>query len=210
LNNSPFVFDTYFTSNEVKKAVIALHGYSGNEHSMRPVAIGARLKNVQWYFPRAPYPMENENEFTWFSGSDEMGWKYKKSVALLNSLVENIHNEKKLDYCNIYIVGFSQGACLAMEAGLRLPLTLGGIIPIAGFIKYSTKLKADITSQSIATPLLLLHGLRDTIVKPESSRTSKKILTDIGLNVKLEEYDASHKIPITAYPLIRHFISENN
>ena len=35
----------------------------------------------------------------------------------------------------MYLLGFSQGACLAMEFMIRQEFSLGGIIPISGFIK---------------------------------------------------------------------------
>ena len=71
---------------------------------------------------------------------------------------------------NIYIIGFSQGACLAMEYALRMPFSIGGIVPIAGFIKFKDRLINDMNRASQSTKVLLLHGRDDKIVLINESR----------------------------------------
>lgn len=206
MNKLPFVHNTYLTGNKVNRVIIALHGFTGNEHSMKPVAIGTRLKNVKWYFPRAPYALDRESEFSWFTGSIEKGWDCSESFKLIKTLIEYIEREEPVSSDNIFMVGFSQGGCLAVEAGLRTRVTLGGIVSIAGFIRHVSRLKHEVSPESILTPVLLLHGIRDTIVDIDSSRKSRNLLLELGVNATLEEYDASHKIPIMAYEFVRTFV----
>ena len=110
---------------------------------------------------------------------------------------------------DIYFIGFSQGASLAMEIALRLPYSIGGIIPIAGFIKFMDILGKEATEESKETPILLLHGNQDQIIPVSASQKAYKFLQNRGHIVYLECYDAVHKIPQHIAPLIRDFISDS-
>ena len=110
---------------------------------------------------------------------------------------------------DIFVMGFSQGACLAMEYVLRLPFSIAGIIPIAGFIKFKDKLKLEHSQESKATKILLMHGEEDKIVDLDESKASFKILNDLGYSVDLQTYDAGHKIPLSCRAIIEHFIESN-
>jgi predicted esterase len=93
-----------------------------------------------------------------------------------------------------------------MEFGLRLNFPLGGLIPIAGFIKNPEKLRNDMTAESTKTPVLLLHGTEDRIVTPDGSKTAYEFLVRQGNPVRLEWYSSGHKIPVKAGALIKKFI----
>lgn len=201
------IFSTYFSDTTVNKIIVGLHGWTGNEHSMKPVAIGSRIQGVKWYFPRGPYSMEGKNQFSWFTGTEELGWNCDKSFSMISDLMDTIQYVDKVDPKSIYFVGFSQGACIAMEAGLRLNSQLGGIIAIAGFIRHTSMIRNEITGVGKKTPVLILHGDRDTIVPPAASIDSRNLLKELGVDARLEMYHSGHKIPVSAYPKIRSFIS---
>ncbi|NOZ04686.1 MAG: hypothetical protein GXO92_08850 [FCB group bacterium] len=198
--------ETYQRQNNPTRAIIGLHGWTGDEHSLRPVAVGVNLRNAKWYFPRAPYSTDHGVGYSWFSGSDEKGWEYRATLDLMDSLLKQIRSEGfSLD--ETYIVGFSQGASLALEYALRLPYTLGGIVPIAGFIKFPEELRRSATQTGRATPVLIMHGSQDTIVKPEAGYDTLRFLRELGNPVRLETYPAKHKIPVRALRLIRDFVN---
>ena len=75
-------------------------------------------------------------------GNEETGWKYQKSFNILTDVVQDLNNEGFTN-SDIFIISFSQGACLAMEFMIRQSFSLGGIIPIAGFIRYKKRVKQD-------------------------------------------------------------------
>ncbi|MBT3216181.1 MAG: prolyl oligopeptidase family serine peptidase [Candidatus Marinimicrobia bacterium] len=201
------ILNTHQTSNNPEVAILALHGWSGDEDSMVPVAKTMRINDAAWYIPRAPYASSSGNGYTWFSGSDEEGWKYKKSFSLLNNLMSKIRDDG-FSNDSIYLVGFSMGASLALEFALRVKYQIGGIIPIAGFIKDEVRLKSDATKASRTTPILILHGEKDDIVHPESGQKTYDFLSEQGYCVKLITFRGGHKIPFSAGEAINTFISE--
>ena len=186
-------------------AVIGLHGWTGDEYAMESVAKLLKLKHVKWFFPRAPYKAPSSKGFTWFEGSDDKGWNYEKTYEGLDRLLEQISNEG-FSKEKLFVIGFSQGACLAMEYVLRLPFSIAGIIPVAGFIKFKENLKAEHSMKSKSTRVLLMHGTKDEIIDLKESQDSYQILKKLGYSVELQTYDAGHKISLSSKSAIESFI----
>ena len=206
--SSELITRTKSTIDNPKKAIIGLHGWTGNEDSFEPVSKMINLDNVKWYFPRAPYKSGVGKGYSWFSGSDEKGWDVDKTWNGMHDLLAKIQSDG-FKPNEIYLMGFSQGACLTIEFALRLPYAIGGIIPIAGFIKFKEKLLEDRTEESKGTPILLLHGRQDEIIPLTASETAYNILSELKHPLYFEAYDATHKIPLDIAPMIKDFISDS-
>ena len=109
--SSNLVTRIYTTSDRPKKAVVGLHGWTGNENVFEPVAKMMKVEHAKWYFPRAPYRSDFGKGYTWFSGSDEKGWKFKKTWIGLHQLMSDIQKEgfkvkiicHKLNHAPFYI-----------------------------------------------------------------------------------------------------------
>jgi phospholipase/carboxylesterase len=198
------ILNTFSTSDSPRKAVIAIHGWTGDVSSMEPVARSLRLPDTKWVFPQAPYKSDKSG-YTWFDGNDETGWKYKDSFIIINSLIQDLIDQG-FKYDEIFLLGFSQGACLAMEWIIRQSFSIGGAIPIAGFIKYKDRFKIDATLESKGTQILLIHGDKDEIIHPEESEKTLKLFQSLDYEVNLHILSAGHKIPLSANNLIQQFI----
>jgi len=205
---SDLVSKTVNTDQDPKFAIIGIHGWKGDENSFDPIVKLMNFNNVKWYLPKAPYlaKWNNEKGNSWFDGNESIGWKHEKSFSGMRSLLEKIIKEG-FSRKKIFIMGFSQGACLAIEFGLRLPFSLGGIIPIAGFIKYKDRLETDLNIKSKNTPILLMHGNEDDIIPVSAGKTASEVLYNLGFQIHFETYDLGHKIPLNKKKLIYDFIN---
>lgn len=198
------VLKTFSTSDLPQRAVIAIHGWTGTVTSMEPVIKALKIPDTHWVTPQAPYKSDKTG-YTWFKGDDVKGWQYEESFELLSHVIESLC-QKGFEYHQIYFLGFSQGACLSMEFMVRQSFSIGGIIPIAGFIRYKKRLKLDATDPSKKTPILLIHGDRDEIVLPEESEKAYSLFQNLGYTVQFHSVSAGHKIPLKATSLIKQFI----
>jgi phospholipase/carboxylesterase len=175
---------------------------------MEHVANALNIKYAQWTFIQGPYAA-GDNKYSWFKGNEKEGWKYQESFDLLHKTILDI-NKNGFPKSKIFLLGFSQGACLAMEFIIRQKFSIGGIIPIAGFIGEKDKFKNGIVDGSQNTPVLLIHGSKDKMVLPVESEIALKLLSDVGYEVKLETLAVGHKIPLQAKSLIENFIDKVN
>ena len=196
---------SFSSSESPGKVLIALHGWTGNVSSMEPVVNAWELDDVKWVLAQAPY-IAADGGFTWFDGNEDIGWKYQDSFDILSKLISELNDQGFPNHA-IYILGFSQGACLSMEFMIRQRFSLGGIIPIAGFIRYKERFKQDVLNESRNTRVLLLHGDKDEVILPEQSQMSFELFKGEGFETQLHILAARHKVPLQAKNLIEDFIN---
>ena len=206
--NTKLVTRTFSSSDQPTKALIGLHGWTGDEHVFEPVAKMMNIDDAQWFFPRAPYKADSGKGYSWFSGTDETGWDIEKTRIGIHQLLADVRSNG-FSPKNIFLIGFSQGASLAMEIALRLPFAIGGIVPIAGFIKFRDTLSNEATKESKATPVLLLHGNQDEIIHVIASEKAHDFFKERGNPVYFKRYDGGHKIPKRTGPIVKSFISDS-
>ena len=190
----------------MRVAIIAIHGWKGNRSSMKHVANALNMKYAHWTFIQGPYVV-SDNEYSWFDGNEKEGWRYQESFDLLHRAILNL-NKSGFPNSKIFLLGFSQGACLAMEFIIRQEFSLGGIIPIAGFIGEKDRFKNDIVNGAQNTSVLLIHGSRDEMVLPAESEIAFELFSDAGFKVRLQTPSVGHKIPLQTKDIIEKFILE--
>ena len=196
----------YFQESDIiDTAIIGLHGWTGTEYSMVPVAKSMKVPNAKWYIPRAPYNASSGKGYTWFSGSPETGWKSKKTFNLMDKIFNQIINDGFLPN-KIILLGFSMGASLAIRYGLTLDVILKGIIPIAGMVRDTEELLDSSSIESKQTPILMIHGKKDSVVEYHNSINLGKILKNNGYTSHVEIVESGHIISIPTSRLVRSFI----
>tara|TARA_Y100001970_G_scaffold108805_1_gene135992 strand:- start:3028 stop:3591 length:564 start_codon:yes stop_codon:yes gene_type:complete len=184
--------------------VIALHGWTGNSLSLRILNKIINSQNISWEFPQAPYK-SGKDGYSWFNGNKTEGWDNSESMALLRELISK-KLSKRVKHKNIFILGFSQGGCMALELIKKQNFSLGGIITIGGFLRDKSSFSKNITKQSKKTPVLIIHGKKDEVIKPIESDIIKNQLTSLGFKTKLKKFPCAHKIPLESKDLISSFI----
>ena len=192
-------------SDNPRIAVIGLHGWTGTEHSMVPVARAMRIQSAKWYIPRAPYKASTGQGHTWFSGSPDNGWKVKKTFNLLDTLIQQVQNDG-FDPENIILFGFSMGGSLSLRYGLGMQCQLRGIIPVAAWVREPEELINSASLESKQTPILMIHGKDDSVVDHKKSITAAAEMKNNGFSIHLEIVSGGHIIGVYATNLIKQFI----
>ena len=195
---------SFSTSENVSRAIIALHGWTGNINSMVPVTKMLKINDTKWVIPEAPFK-SSKTGFSWFNEVENNSWHYLESFNFLSKIILSLQ-EEGFQNSQIFIIGFSQGACISIELMIRQKFSIGGIIPISGFIKFKKKVEMDATNESKKTPILLLHGTNDKIIDCTESKEAFKTLRAIGYPTFIELFSTAHKIPIQARDRIQKFI----
>ena len=187
-----------------KRAIIAIHGWTGNVNSLKSLSKQWKFPETTWIFIEGPYAVKSKG-FSWFKGNDQDGWEYEESFDILNHTIEFLI-ESGYQHKHIYMLGFSQGACLAMEFMIRQKFSIGGIIPISGFIKNKSYFKESKNILSKDTHILLLHGEKDNIINAKESRIAFKLFVNLGYKTDIHVFKGGHKIPLKTKKLIQEKI----
>ena len=98
------------------------------------------------------------------------------------------------------------GASLSLRYGLRLDFSLKGIIPIAGYMRDTDELIKTSSIKSKQTPILIIHGEKDSVVDYNNSINLTNSLKSNGFTSHLEIVESGHIISIPASNLVKKFI----
>ena len=190
-------FETYVTGEPLKRAIVGIHGWKGNRFSFKQIALSLQIPNTEWFFPEAPYFVENDkSECSWSYEIEPGRWERTEPKILLDNFLSS-QVLIKYDSKNVFFVGFSQGGLMCYEYVLHTPHPWGGVFPIAGFITDPTnKDKLRFHPNQKRTPILIGHGIEDDVVKLESSQLAYSHLKRKGAQVELLTYIGNHKIGI--------------
>ena len=168
--------------------IILLHGWGADADDLIPVGKSI-IHDLRLEFEiislAAPSLRSNEMGRQWYSlfppDWDEAEIAVDKLLDTLNAF-----NKTKISLKKTVLLGFSQGAAMALDAGLRLDLGL--VISCSGY----SHPKWDPVKNN---PVLLSHGLQDEVVPIKASREiSKRLAKKLNINNELYEYDCSHTI----------------
>ncbi len=188
-----------------KKAMVAIHGWTGTRKSMRPLIKSMNINNLDWYLIEAPYPIEGDNSgYSWSYEKSEGVWEVEEPRELLLHFFNELFTMYSSE--NIYVIGFSQGGLVCLEFALFLDQPLGGVFSIAGFLRHPKDEVTRCHPCQKKIPILIAHGKDDDRVPVEASENAYRQLKDQGANVELLLYKGKHIIGIECLQRIKNII----
>lgn len=185
-----------------ERAVIFLHGV-GDSGVGKLFNIGQAwhrdMPDCEFLFPDGPFPFDKAPAGRqWFSlqqtDMDSMLVGARQAVPYLDEYIDYVLATRQLQSHRLALVGFSQGAIMALYVGIRRVPAIAGIISYSGLLVGSEGLTKEKHS---SPPILYVQGTADEIV-PYSI---------FGLGVeKLKQSD----LPVTAVtrPSLNHAIDD--
>jgi len=168
--------------------IILLHGWGADEDDLLPLGksiIHISCFDFELISLKAPASRPNDMGRQWYSLFPP-DWDEAESavVKLFDTL--KAFDKTKISLKKTVLLGFSQGAAMAIDAGLRLDMGL--VISCSGYSHPKwNPLKNN--------PVLLSHGLQDAVVPiNESRKIASRLGHEANSDHKLYEYDCSHTI----------------
>ncbi len=155
-------------SGKAKQLVIFLHGLGANGDDLFSLVpyFSDLFPDAYFSCPDAPFPCDMAPfGLQWFSLKDRSGEAIIKGIRnvspILNEFIDSKLKELNLLDKDLVLVGFSQGAMLAMNVALRRKNKIAGVIAYSGAIIGTELLATEIVSRP---PICLLHGEQDQVV----------------------------------------------
>lgn len=170
---------------KAKKAVIFLHGRGATAHDILSLRHHLPVSDFYCVAPQA-------TNFTWYPYSfmadvnQNQPW-LNSAVDEIANLVDEIKNAG-IPAENIFIVGFSQGACLTLEFATRNAQRWGGVIALTGGLIGDKLYTENYSGDFNGTPVFISNSENDMHVPLSRSEDSKRIMEKLGANVKLQIY----------------------
>jgi phospholipase/carboxylesterase len=182
-------------------AVIWLHGLGADGHDFEPIVPELELdKPVRFVFPHAPVRPVTINQGmrmrAWydifqFGGGPEDEAGVRASQKLLE---EMIAAEKQRGTSKILLAGFSQGGAIALQAALRHPERLAGLLALSTYLPLNASLEAERSPANQSLPIFMAHGQYDDIIPLARAEQSRQILERLGYKVEWHVYPMPHSV----------------
>ena len=201
-------------SNNIKNAVILLHGYGGDGNDISAVIINWKrfLPETIFLCPNGHEECSiNPNGFQWFNlDKDDPIYILEESIKAekkLNFFINEIKSEYNLNNNKICISGFSQGCMMSINLGLISEENYNCIVGFSGKIIDEKNISKRIKSR---TKMLLIHGDRDDVVPPSRLLEAKDFLIRHKVNIETKMIEnCGHHIPIEASSIALNYIKKN-
>jgi phospholipase/carboxylesterase len=169
--------------------VVLLHGPGADGQSIIDQALNwaPTMPKAEFLAAEAPFLRHGDaSGKVWFDmtdlTADRMGAGVRAAAPMLDAFLDEMLAQRRLPDSHLALVGFSQGAMLALHVGVRRPRQMGAIIAFSGAV-YDTDndLAGEIRSRP---PVLMIHGEADPIVPFATMTASKELLKANGVPAK--------------------------
>lgn len=197
-----------------KQLVVILHGYGADGNDLIDLgrAWAASLPDAEFVAPDAPEPLPHEalGGRQWFALHDRDMREYRlgaeSAKPSLDAFLDRELKRLGLSEKDLAIVGFSQGAMMALHTGLRRQTPPAALLAFSGLLPGPDQLN-NIQTYS---PVMLIHGNDDDVVPAYHLEGARAALEKSGVHVEahlLEGLD--HSIDERAMVLGGRFLNQH-
>ncbi len=177
---------TGLSLSESKKALILLHGRGASAESILSLTSYLDLADFSVFAPQA-------SQRTWypygFMASDQGNLSALNSSLLQVSLLFQFLIENGKAPEQIYVMGFSQGACLSLEFTARNAQKFGGVVAFTGGLIGEKLEEKKYKGDFQGTPILLSSSAHDMHVPAQRIHDSAQLLQKMGAEVSLSLFE---------------------
>jgi phospholipase/carboxylesterase len=170
---------------EAKRALLLVHGRGGVAEKMLALASEIQAADYAWIAPQA-------TQNTWyplgFMGDEKANGPWlAAALASLDAQVDHVL-AAGIPVEQLWILGFSQGACLTLEFAARRAQRFGGLISLTGGLIGQTLHPENYMGDFAATPIYISAGDLDPHVPLERAEASAKLLREMNAEVDLQVF----------------------
>lgn len=188
--------------NKAESALIMIHGRGSNAESIiglwneldltKTLVIAPQADSSFWYPYRFIEPREkNQHEIT-------------SAFQLLDSIIVSL-NDAGIPHQKVFLLGFSQGACIVLDYAIRHPKKYGGVFALSGGLigdlnseEYSGNLKrtpvfVGCSTNDFHIPEQRVHDTAEIFEKVNADVT-KKLYENMGHTIIQDEIDIINSI----------------
>ena len=181
--------------------LVLLHGWGANGRDLLPLGIHLMegLGDVVALEALEPHPQVPGGR-QWYPLTEEtqaQGWPgVPDALAAIDRHL--VHLEQEHPWPRTALLGFSQGAAMALEAAVHKPLA--GVVACSGYAHGGNPF------QGLQAPVLLIHGQSDPVVPLQAGLQLQTALAAQGCEITLRSFPGEHTIPPEALAPIRQFL----
>jgi phospholipase/carboxylesterase len=202
--------------------VIWMHGLGADGYDFVPIVKELEVNTlpglaggVRFIFPHAPRrPVTINNGMVmraWYDVKmvdlvrmeDDAG--LRASQAEIEKLIAR-EKERGIAAGRIVLAGFSQGGAITLQAGLRHPERLAGLMVLSSYLPLASTLPAEAAPANRDVPIFMAHGTHDPMINLSRATASREQLAKMGYQVEWHEYPMEHSVCMEEVQAVRAWL----
>jgi phospholipase/carboxylesterase len=185
------------TPDEGYPLLLLLHGYGSNEQDLMGLSpyLDARFLLVS---VRAPHPLDTGG-YAWFPldfTPQGLVPDFAQAVFARRQLVElldELKSEYPVDPAQVFLLGFSQGASMAVGLGLGLAEAVSAVVSLSGYCP--PEVVPEVLASGLeGLPVFMTHGLYDPVIPIGQGQESRDVVARLPVALEYREYPMGHEI----------------
>lgn len=182
-------------ADEALAGAILIHGRGASASSMLHLAEAIGVPDVHYRAPEAPARSWYPNSFLAKLEANEPS--IENGLSTIDATLDALR-EEGVDEHRIFLIGFSQGACLASEFVARQPRRYGGVVVLSGGLIGNVQRSDaeppddkgfEYDGSLMNTPILIGCSDVDAHIPVERVRRTAAVLAELGGDVDLRIYE---------------------
>ncbi len=203
--------------------VIGLHGRGSNAADLAGLA-PALDPGWRYLFPQAPNRLElgdGGEYFSWYEpimteaerrDAPQAGVRLSPQVlaarAQLRDFLRATHERLVVPPTRSALIGFSQGAAMTLDTGLRADPSYAALVAMSGYLPEADDFPA-VLAAAREQALLLVHGTADPVLPIGIGRRARQVLEAGGLAPDYREFPMAHEIGAASLSAVAAFLHKH-
>jgi phospholipase/carboxylesterase len=180
-----------------EKVILVFHGLGDTLNGFTFLPSQLKLDNLSYLLVNAPDDYYGGYSWFEFTGGgafmDRAIAGITRSRKLIRGLIQEVVDQG-IKPENILLFGFSQGCLMAMDAGLRCDLVLGGICGVSGWLAFQEEYPAAFSPVAKEQHFYITHGFQDPVLPFSATKAQCEFLMAQGINLAFRSYAKDHTI----------------
>ncbi|MCL6572941.1 MAG: esterase [Bacillus sp. (in: Bacteria)] len=197
--NSPMIYElrkpTQIDPEKTYPALFIMHGIGSNEQNMLSLVDGL---DDQFYIFSIRGHLSQPPGFAYFT-IQGYGKPHREvfddGISKLTTFIDYACVDYPLDESRMYLLGFSQGAILAMTLGLSLGNRIKGIVALSGYIPGFVKEEYNLKPVEQLSAFIS-HGEMDQVLPFDWGVANNDYFRKLGATVTFQTYQEGHTVSL--------------
>lgn len=178
--------------------LVLLHGFGCNEGDLLGLV---PYLDDRFHVASVRGPLRVEaGAYGWYRVSHTAGGpvvhegEERESRKRIAYFIDEMIEAHGVDPKRVFVLGFSQGATLALSLALTIPERLRGTVALSG--RVMRELAGTMASAEAiqGAPIFMGHGLHDDVIPIGRARSSREFLMGLEVDLAYREYPIAHQI----------------
>ncbi|HPR63562.1 MAG TPA: alpha/beta hydrolase-fold protein [Thermoanaerobaculia bacterium] len=197
-----------YSSESPVPLVIGLHGYRSSAEIFASLYGRFRNPNFIYVALQAPYleTFRQEPGFSWIrpdANGEELDEDLMTSEQCILAVLARLQTSYSID--QVFLLGFSQGAALALRTGLHHPDRFSGTAAFGGG-NPADWISEDPPPGAKKLPILIAQGREDLRVSLQEMRKGVETMSTAGYRVSVLEFEGGHDLPADALESLQRWM----